>query len=504
MKKFKIYYTSDMHGYVFPTNYADKENKNQGILKFSSLFDKDENTLIIDGGDTIQGSPFITYLIKNNYDKNHPIASLFNQLGYDYITLGNHDFNYGEGYLIDYLQSLDSKVLCSNVTYSKNQHLILPYDIKTLPNGLRLGIIGGTTQYINIWERKENIVNFQITDPFESIKQTLFQIKNQVDFTIVIYHGGFESDVTSGELLGKETGENQAYKIANELDIDLLLTGHQHLRINEHVINGTYVVQTPPNATEACQITIELDQKAKIKSRFLTPEKIKPNFLTRDLQEIENQVQQWLDRPIGVLSKPMLPASHLEMAIKGSSLANFLNSIQLNFTKADISCTSLANEVKGFETKITIRDIVSTFIYPNTLVMYEITGEILKKALERSAEYMDLINGQLVISDRFLKPKIEHYNYDYFMGIDYTINLQKPIGNRIEKISYKNKEVKSDDQFTIVMNNYRATGAGGYEFYKEATLIKEILIDSQELIIEYIENNPDIKVDDLPNYHVIY
>ena len=111
MKNLKIYFTSDVHGYVYPTDYRDQELKPQGFLCMMEQFKKDGNTLVIDGGDTIQGSPFTTYISRLGLPKN-PIAEVMNKAGYDYITLGNHDFNYGYDYLKSYLDYIDAKCLC--------------------------------------------------------------------------------------------------------------------------------------------------------------------------------------------------------------------------------------------------------------------------------------------------------------------------------------------------------------------------------------------------------
>lgn len=75
MKNLKIYFTSDMHGYIYPTNYVDRSEKNIGLLNIMSNFKKDDNTLIIDCGDTIQGSPFTNYLSNNDFTT-HPIADM--------------------------------------------------------------------------------------------------------------------------------------------------------------------------------------------------------------------------------------------------------------------------------------------------------------------------------------------------------------------------------------------------------------------------------------------
>ncbi len=500
MKNIKIYYSTDIHGYIFPTNYVKKEIQDLGLLKFSSIINKDANTLVIDGGDTIQGSPLTSYLVKNKSKwTNNPIAEVFNQLGYDYITLGNHDFNYGEDYLVNYLKTLEAKTLCANVKYSKDQTLILPYDIKTLENGLKVGIIGATTSHINVWEQKRNIEFFDITDPYTSIKMTLEKIKPDVDITIVVYHGGFERDIDTGVLKPNQSGENQAYRIASELDIDLLLTGHQHVKINEHMINGTYIVQTPANATELCEIMISINEEIKITSRFLLPTDIKQGFIKPPLKQLGEEIENWLDQPIGYLSKPIPPTTHLDLAINGSFQSTFLNKIQLEVSLADISATSPAHDIHGFNQIISIRNIVSTYIYPNTLVVLEITGKILKLALERNAEYLDLKEGNIVVNDY----GIPHYNYDIFMGIEYSINLTKEIHNRIENIKFKGNVVKDTDTFTIILNNYRASGTGGYEFYQNAKIVKEILIDIQELIIDYILQHPQIDIVIDNNFKII-
>ena len=163
MKNLKLYFTSDLHGYVYPTDYMDKSEKNIGIFNIMNQFKKDGNTLIIDAGDTIQGSPFTNYLSNSEFDV-HPIATIFNEGGYDYITLGNHEFNYGYDYLKSYLTNLNAKCLCANVIDKTSTLPILPYDIKTLENGLKVGLIGFTTDFINIWERFENLTNFNVND----------------------------------------------------------------------------------------------------------------------------------------------------------------------------------------------------------------------------------------------------------------------------------------------------------------------------------------------------
>ena len=183
------------------------------------------------------------------------------------------------------------------------------------------------------------------------------------------------------------------------------------------------------------------------------------------------------------------------MALNGSDLANFINQIQIEASNADISCTSFANIIKGFNRNVTVRDILSTYPYPNTLVILEVNREILKLALERSASYFENNNGCITISESFLKPKVEHYNYDYFANIEYTFDLNKEVNNRVTSIKYRGEELSDGQTLKLVMNNYRSSGAGGYEFYENCPVIKEILIEMPEIIINYFENNTNVVVD---------
>ncbi|MEG1310744.1 MAG: bifunctional UDP-sugar hydrolase/5'-nucleotidase [Romboutsia sp.] len=495
MKNLKIYFTSDLHGYVYPTDYIDRDKKNLGLLNIINEFKKDENTLIIDGGDTIQGSPFTNYVSNTDFDI-HPIAKIMNVGEYDYITLGNHDFNYGYDYLKKYISNINAKCLCCNVKDSLNKLDILPYDIKIMENGLKVGLIGFTTDYINIWERKENLTNFNINDTLASVKQYYNKIKNEVDILIGIYHGGFEYDLATQKKLSL-TKENIAYKICTEFEFDLLLTGHQHMEISGQYLYNTYITQPPHNGRKFLELNLEYDDnKIKNINSSLKNVHINPNKkMYTEFLDLEEKVQKWLDTPVGFLDKELPATSHLDMALNGSQIANFINQIQLEQSGADIACTSFANSIKGFNKNVTVRDIMSTYIYPNTLAVLEINGKILKLALERCASYFDNNNGNISISDLFLKPKVEHYNYDYFANIKYTFNLKNEIGNRVTSISYKNKDVIDSDSFTIVMNNYRSSGAGGYEFYRDCKISKEILIEMPDIIIDYFTNNKKVIVD---------
>lgn len=494
MKNLKIYFTSDIHGFVYPTDYTDNTRKPVGMLNLINSFTKDENTLVIDGGDTIQGSPFTTYLSNTNFET-HPIAKVMNKGGYDFITLGNHDFNYGYEYLQKYLKDFNGKCLCANVFDKLNNLPIFPYAIKEMGNGLKVGVIGFTTDFINLWEQPSNLTNFNIDNTLSALQKAYNEVRHEVDVLIGVYHGGFEKDLESHKPLST-TLENLAYKVCEDFDFDILLTGHQHMSIEGQDLHGTFIVQPPHNGQKFIELDLRYNDKiVDIKSSLKTPE-VNPNEeMYQELLPIETEVQEWLDSPVGHLDTDLNPSSHIEMALNGSLLANFINSVQLEVSGADIACTSFANSIKGFNKDVTVRDIVSTYIYPNTLVVLEVTGEILKKALLRSAEYFKYDGNNVTVSDAFLKPKVEHYNYDYFSNLDYSFVLNSNGINTLESVKFNKKDLKDDDVLNLVMNNYRASGAGGYEFYTECKVVREIQTEMTEVIINYFNKYKNVVVD---------
>ncbi|MEM1484565.1 bifunctional UDP-sugar hydrolase/5'-nucleotidase [Oscillospiraceae bacterium PP1C4] len=501
-KQLNIYFTSDLHGYMYPTDYKDPEEKNIGLFKCASRFQKDGNTLVIDGGDILQGSAFAAFC-HDSLGSGQPIAEIMNRCRYDYVTLGNHDFNYGTAYLETYLHTLNAQCVCQNIRGADGV-IRYPYQLRTMESGLRVGIVGIVTDHVNIWEKPEHIADISITDPFTAAREALEALRGMCDFTVCIYHGGFERDIETGRLLSSST-ENIAYRLCSELDFDLLLTGHQHMTVTGRMLHGTYVVQSTDRGEEYQHIQVTVDGAEKQITGQTIPAggRCNPSLLEEFANE-ERGAQLWLEEFVGHLEYALLPASRVEMAAKGSCIANLLNQVQLDCSGAQLSAVSLANEIAGFPQIVRRRDILTTYPYTNTLVVLQVTGTILRQAIERSAEYFDVDEkGALTVSDRFLKPKIEHYNYDYFAGISYVIDVSQPIGSRVTKLTRHGKSVRDEDVFTICMNNYRSSGAGGYSVYQQCPVIQEINTEMVDLIMAYFEKTPKIECSSRPPFQVI-
>ena len=485
MPKLTIYFTSDTHGYLYPNHFVDKQPHPMGLLSMS--FPKDENTLVIDGGDTIQGSP-LTYFCKlHGYES--PVTQAMNDRGYDYVTLGNHDFNNGRSYLRKHLEGLRAKCLCANVTDARQELPIGSAVVHTLGNGLRVGLVGLVTNWVNLWEKPENLVDLTISDPLEAARKAIAGL--ECDLLVGIYHGGFERDLETGKLLS-QTDENIACRLCEELPFDLLLTGHQHIAMANQRWHGAHIVQTPCNATSYVRVTLEEDG---FHSELCTPPA--QAALTPQQEALWEQLNAWLDRPIGRLSRAIWPGEKLEMALHGSPIADFFNRAQLWASGADVSCTALGNELRGFDSDVTVRDVMASYVYANTLMVLEATGAVLKSALEQCARYFAVDgNGHVSIADSFLRPKEAHYNYDYFSGVEYVFDLTRPEGDRVVSLTRHGKPVLPEDRLTLCLCDYRATGAGDFEMYCDCPRVKAIQTEVSELILNYLLEHPFIEIPD--------
>ncbi|MGM9604378.1 MAG: bifunctional metallophosphatase/5'-nucleotidase [Faecousia sp.] len=490
----KIYFTSDLHGYFSPLDYATGNHADTGAANCMARFRNDGNTLIIDGGDTLQGSPLTYYLRKTGLDAAEICARVMNCAGYDFFTLGNHDFNFGPDQLQRYINAMEGYCLCANVSGLKG---VRDTAVVTMKNGLRVGLTGIVTHHITIWERPENLKGLTISDPLPAAKRALEKLREQgAELTVCIYHGGFECDLDTGALLS-DTDENQGYRICQELDFDILLTGHQHLPIAPRRVGRSFVCQTPDKGRKFALMQVGFQNGAVTAQGTLeAPGSLTDPEAAAILSPLDEGAGKWLDTPVGHLDRPLLPQAPIVMAEQGSDIANFFNQVQLFASGADISCTSLGNEVKGFRQDVTVRDVVATYIYPNTLQTLEVDRAVLKQALERCASYFSRReDGTLEVSQEFLRPKTEHYNYDYFSGIEVTMDVREPVGERVKSIRYQGRELPASQQLKLCMNNYRASGTGGYGCYLTCPKVKSQSTEISELIMDYVLEHRDIRVD---------
>ncbi|MDN6900118.1 bifunctional metallophosphatase/5'-nucleotidase [Oenococcus sicerae] len=507
----KIYLlsTSDVHGYIAPSNFVDQQSTSFGLARAKTLIDQfradhaDDIVLTIENGDFIQGSPLTNYIAQKRTDYVGLYEKLAKIVGYDARVLGNHEFNYGK----EYTQSAIPKnagVLDANVFDRKAHFYADPYKIFDF-GAVKIGILGLTTEYIPHWESASHLMGLTFENPVQTAEKYVPIMKKAgADVIVVAYHAGFECDLDTGQATEKITGENRGYELLQKVSgIDALITGHQHRELAQLVKTpfGSIPITQPgyqAAAVGAIRLDFDPDSKNIIHRNaklLLTAKFPADSRIMESLSIVQPELDRFLDEKIGEIDPDMLIHDHFNARLHGHPYLSLVNKVQAEAVNADISANALfSNAVLGLPHETTRRDIATNYLFPNTAVAEEITGQDLLNALERAAEYFVLNkDGSISVSDRFGKPIIKHYNYDYFSGIDYTFDLRQPIGSRVKDVSYHGQAIKKDQIYRIALSNYRSSGVGGYSSYSVTKIVQSSTVDMVDLLTTYVSNNSPIQ-----------
>ncbi len=247
----RILETTDLHSNVMPYDYYQdtSNNINYGLAKTATLIQQasrriENNSMLFDAGDTIQGNPLADYVARGDHklgpNDTHPIFKAMNHLEYDAGIVGNHEFNYGLDYLNDVLEEANHPVVNANI-YNDDKdgnpdndvNYFTPYKIidKTIKdtNGndvtIKVGVIGFVPPQIMQWD-KDNLTGKVITkDIVEQANKFIPEMKAEgADVIVAIAHSG--CDIAEE---GQEEAENAVYDLTKVPGIDAMLFGHAHL-----------------------------------------------------------------------------------------------------------------------------------------------------------------------------------------------------------------------------------------------------------------------------------
>ncbi|MCC3372585.1 bifunctional UDP-sugar hydrolase/5'-nucleotidase [Cohnella sp. REN36] len=516
--------TSDVHGHLYPTDYRGPGDKPLGMAKLSTLIARERRAnpaaLLLDNGDLLQGTPFMYHYAKYDGTGVHPAARALNALGYDAAVPGNHEFNYGLDLLRRAISDTSCPWLSANIRSEADGQPAFgqPYRVFTMPQGIRIAVLGATTSYIPNWEEPAHIEGLAFEDAAASIRRWVARIreKERPDAVVVSYHGGFERDPATGEPTEPLTGENQGYEICADIPgIDVLLTGHQH-RLLAGELNGVAYAQ-PGSAGEAlARVELRFERGddgvwrlGRKSARLLRVDaSVEADAaLLAMFEEGERKTQAWLDQPIGTAEGDLSIADPFLARQADHAFTEFVNRVQMEVTGAELSCAAIfTNEARGFAGAITMRDVVSNYIYPNTLKVVRLSGRDIRAALEKNAAYfaLDEATGALRVSDAYLEPKPQHFNYDMWEGIEYVLDVSKPEGERVAKLLYGGEPLDPDADFDVAMNSYRAGGGGNFDMLKDKPVVRDLPTDMTEILADYILARGTIVATCDRNWKVVY
>ncbi|MFI1194743.1 bifunctional metallophosphatase/5'-nucleotidase [Micromonospora sp. NPDC020750] len=522
--------TSDTHGNVYnwdyyrDAEYDDSKHNDVGVAKLATLVNqiraerRGRATLVLDSGDTIQGTPLATYYAKQEpittTGATHPMANAMNILKYDAVTLGNHEFNYGLPLLAKWIKQLGFPALAANaVNEATGKPAYLPYVIKEVRLGghgapkLKVGILGLTNPGVAIWDKSNVEGKLVFADMVTTAARWVPVMRARgADVVIVSAHGGDSGTSSYGPEL---PNENPCTMIAERVPgIDAILFGHAHNEVVEKFVTntrtGAQVLLSEPSkwGQRLTRMDFTLTRERgrwKVATKHATM--LNTNTVVEDpavLAAVRGQHSKTVAYVNTVVAQSTVELSAAESRYQDTPILDFINHVQTEVVTDALAGTPYAglpvlsiaapfSRTAVFPAgDVRIRDVAGLYVFDNTLEAVVLTGAEVRAYLEYSAKYFTtLAVGAPVDPATISDPAVPDYNYDVFSGLDYDIDISRPVGGRITRLVLPGTgtPVADDAQFVVAVNNYRRSGGGNFpgivktQVYNAQQEIRQLLID---------------------------
>ncbi|MFJ6944370.1 bifunctional metallophosphatase/5'-nucleotidase [Streptomyces wuyuanensis] len=530
---FTVMGTTDLHGNVFNWDYFtdrefdDKAHNDVGLAKISTLVEQvrkekgRRNTLLIDAGDTIQGTQLSYYYAKVDpitarRGPVHPMAQAMNAIGYDAAALGNHEFNYGIPVLRRFQEQCDFPLLGANALDARTlRPAFPPYSMHRLrtPHGrdVRVAVLGLTNPGIAIWDKANVSGRMVFPGLEEQAAKWVPRLRSMgADVVIVSAHSGSSGTSSYGDQLPYI--ENAAALVAEQVPgIDAILVGHAHTEIAEYTVvnkeTGRPVVLSEPLKWGQRLTLFDFDlvwergrwSVARVGAKVLNSNTVpEDQRITRLLGDEHEKVVAYVNQVIGTSTAVMATA---DAPWKDEPIIDLINHVQAETVKAALaggqwaalpvlsqaSCFSRTAAIPAGQ--VTIRDAAGLYPFENTLEARLMTGAQLKDYLEYSARYyVQTPAGAPVDTAKLTNADgIPDYNYDAVAGLTYEIDISKPAGSRIVNLAFGGEALDPAAEFVLAVNNYRASGGGAFPHVAGARQLWSNSDEIRNTIIQWVQ-----------------
>ncbi|MFI5912817.1 bifunctional metallophosphatase/5'-nucleotidase [Dactylosporangium sp. NPDC051541] len=521
--------TSDTHGNVYnwdyyrDAEYDDSAHNDVGLAKVATVVNgvraerRGKATLVLDAGDTIQGTPLATYYAKQEpittTHERHPMARAMNVIRYDAVTLGNHEFNYGLPLLDLWIRQLGFPALAANaVNVRTNRPAFLPYLIKKVDLGrgapnLRVGILGLTNPGVAIWDRANVEGKLRFDDMVATAAKYVPEMRRRgADIVLISAHGGDSGTSSYGPEL---PNENPSALIAAQVPgIDAILFGHAHNDIPQRFVTntatGAQVLLSEPSkwgqrvtrmdfqlTREHGRWTVTTKTATTINTNAYAPDPV----VLAAVKAQHNKTVTYVNQVVATSTEELSAA---ESRYKDTPILDYINKVQTDTVAAALAGGQYAalpvlsiaapfSRTALFPAgQVKIKDVAGLYIYDNTLEAVVLSGAEVRAYLEYSAKYFrTLAVGAPVVPADISDPAVPDYNYDAISGVEYDIDIAKPVGQRITRLVHPGTAtpVGDTEQFVVAVNNYRRSGGGNFpgivktQVYNAQQEIRQLLID---------------------------
>ena len=482
--------TSDTHGNIWGYSYEDmKESTGDGLARVSTYVsqvrEENPNTILVDAGDTIQG----TIMTDDLYSKDttdHPVPAALNYMGYDAWVLGNHEFNFGVDTLKEIIAQTDVPVLAANIKNADGSYFTGAGYTIVERGGVKVAIIGVTTPNIPRWDgTKQGVADLTFESMADAVADCIEEIGDGADVIMVSTHAGLSAEYSTD-------GADAAQTILDKCpEVDVLQLGHTHTTyINND--GAIPVGETKNNAGEVIRYDLTLNADKEITSatvETVSMADVEPDQGLRDVPAIKTAQEKTVsfiqDNVLGHAAADFQPVNEInglpEGRLQDTAVIDLIGTVQLENSGADVTAVALFKDTSDLKQgDLNYGNMFDIYKYPNVLYTVEVTGAEMKAYMEWAAECWNQWQpGDINIS---FNPDKAGYLHDHFIGLNYEVNLSKPAGERIENVTFQGQPLTDDMTLTLCVNDYRYTGLknegiiSGEKTWESSASVRDMLV----------------------------
>lgn len=460
-QKLTIVHVNDVHGRL----KFDEGQKEIGYGRLKTIVDElkedNPNVLLLNAGDTFHG------VVDVNLTDGKAMVDLMNEVGFDAMVPGNHDFNYGYERLLELKDLAKFPIVGANILKDKdNTSDFDPYTIKEMENGLKVGIFGLTTEETKFKSHPDNTKGINFGKPVEIAKDVVKKLQEEkVDVIVALIHMGNEGTTltTSNEIAENVKG------------IDIIVDGHSH-EIEDKVVGDALLVQTGNYTNNIGVVDIEVEdgkiinKEGKLISFDEAKDIVPDPKVEEEINKIDEVNAPKLAEVVGK-SKVDLDGERANARTGETNLGNLITDAMRKSTGADIAFTNGGGIRASISAgDMTFGDIITSFPFTNTLAVIEVTGEELTQALEHGVDLYPEQAG----------------HFPHVSGMSYKFDAGKPVGERIVEVLVDGKPLEADKTYKLVTNDFMAAGGDDYTMFEGKTFIAEGGLFS-DVLIDYVK-----------------
>ena len=477
----RVIATNDFHGALEPTTPAFARGRQVGgAATLAGYFTRARAdgvpTVLVDGGDVMQGT------LVSNLSGGKATVEYYNQVGYSAAAIGNHEFDWGIDTLRARIADARFAWLGANIFVKGTDTLpswSRPTSLVTLPSctaaaapcdSVRVGFVGIATTATPTTTMPSNVASLRFGDEAEAVDRWVPVLRQQgADFVIVTAHSGAFCQAPT--FATGCTGEIVEVARRVRSRPDLIVSGHTHSRVNT-VVNGIPIVQAFSGGTSFSIVELERVSPDSVAARVVGQPTAYGDETAPD-SAVAALVRRYADA-VGPRVNAVVTSLERPLPREGAEypLGNLIADAQRAATGTQVAMVNnggIRTELGAGEVRY--GELFRVQPFANTLVVLELTGDQLLRALEQAV--------------RGSQPSV------HVSGIRVRFDRRRQVGDRVvQAVLDGGGPISPGGRYTVTVNNFMHEGGDGFAVLREAVAARPTGIVDLDALVDYLRSRP--------------